>query len=154
MSEAIKFPTGELPDLNSEIGTPIHVGKLLRIDSGNLMREFETHAKWQGFIGFQHAEAKLAVGYMESDIARKEAEKYLYLKENFEKIYNYKPTVESIKAAVAVDAEVVKLEDKLRILKRRSDFLDVLRQAFLAKKDMLVSLGAHERSERNLSPTS
>ena len=73
---------------------------------------------------------------------------------DLESVFGYKGTLETIKAATTSDEEVCKLNEKLlRAMEQEAD-LEVVRSAYLARKDMLVSLGAHERSERKLTPTS
>lgn len=140
----------EIPQLRSSGGSRIPVVELLRIDPGNLHEAFVNHATWQGFISFQHAEAKLMVARAERMIKQLRAERWLYFKENLEELFSIKATIDSIESAIERDPEVKKAYDALFALEYRERQLDALRSAFLARKDMLVNLGADERAERRM----
>ncbi len=128
----------------------LNMAKLLRIDAGNLVDEYEKHAGWQGLIASYHAEAKIRVMRSEDEYDAKEAEAYFHLVENFETIYGAKPTVDRLKMALVSNPDLQALRNGIIELKAQELRLESARNSFMARKDMLISLGAHERSERKL----
>jgi len=130
----------------------LHMAKLLRIDAGNLTREYETHPGWQGLIAAYHAEAKIQVMRRQDAYDNKEAERYFYLRENFETIFNAKATIEALKMAIMNDPTLQAMRAEIVELRALETQLDAARQSFTARGSMLVSLGAHERSERKTGP--
>jgi len=149
MSALDNFLT-EIPKVLSTAGHEIKVVELLRIDPGNLYDAFVTHATFQGFIGFQHAEARLYTARAERLLKQIRAEKWIYFKEHLESVFSIKATESAIDAAIERDPEVKAAYAEIMNLEYRERQLDALRQAFLARKDMLITLGADERAERRM----
>jgi hypothetical protein len=147
-----ELPQTQMLSIKVDDEVTLNLAKLMRIDSGNLTREYETHAGWQAYVAALHADAQIRTMRKENELEHKESERFLYLKENFEKIYGYKPTMELLKMAVNTDPGLQEIRDEIVDLKAVEAQFFAARQSFLGRKDMLVSLGAHERSERKTSP--
>ena len=142
----------EMPSITTAGGSVLVVSELLRVDAGNLDNEMLKHASYQGFIGFQHAEAELMVSRASRKMRQLRATKFFYYKEHMESIYGVRPTADTVEAAVEKDVDVIKGYAELADLEHRERQLYVLREAFLARKDALVHLSANERIERRLRP--
>lgn len=150
MTELPAELAAEIPKLRSFGGHILDLPQLLRIDAGNLANEYQTHAGWQAFIAYQHSEAKILKERAERKVKAIEADKFLYFKERFESIFGFKPTETSIECAITRDPDYIAAVDELFDAKRLENIWEVARGAFLARKDMLVNIGAHERTERKM----
>jgi hypothetical protein len=146
------LPQAKLLIIQADEDVTLNLAKLTRIDAGNLVHEYETHPGWSALIASYHADAKIRVMRKENELDNREAEKFFYLKDNYEKLFGGKPTVESLKMAVQADPSLQALREEIVELKAQEIRLNAARESFLSRKDMLISLGAHERAERKTGP--
>lgn len=138
----------DLPQLVTEAGHVIPFGQLVAIDIQNLSLEYETHAAWQATIGHSHAVATASVERAKVNLKREEARQYFECRTELERAGVIKPTKDAIDSRVMLDEKVVKMQDDLLDLEEKEAILDVARRAFDSRREMLISLGAHERADK------
>lgn len=112
---------------------------LLKVQSTNLQREFESFAAWLAVVGtrVEALETKLAVA--DREFERAEAAAYLRRRVGLKK------TESTVKAEVTQDEEVQAAFDKVVATKRALGRYKAFRAALYAKKDMLEHLARQQR---------
>lgn len=142
----------QLPDsgITFTDGKVTSYNDLLLIDDTNLSAEFSQHAAWLGYIGVltAEAEADYEVAKLEADTVEAEADYQARLSLNSKGIKFTEPMV---KAWIAMDtsyinANTTKIE-KLKVYKT----MKALETAMKEKGSMLISLGATQRQEMDVT---
>lgn len=136
----------DLPQLVTAGGAIMPFPQLIAIDPQNLMAEYEQHAAWQATIGYACAKAQSFAESLKRRVKRMEASKYFSVQEDLRKA-GTRATVDAITNTVLLDPDIIDAQDALGAAEEKAAILEQALRAFIARKDMLVNLGAHERAE-------
>lgn len=117
------------------------------VDGASLEREFQDFSAAFSFWGARYAEAISNAATAEEHLKDVEAEVFLELRDM------KAGTVEEIKAKLRMDKRVVVARKMaMQTEARRTRFQHKVMGALSAKKEMLISLGAHRRAELGGDP--
>ena len=136
-----------IPRLKTSNGDKIPLSALLRIDPEDLIREYELQAPWMAVIQYEYGLIELRIERKEREIKEVEAAVFLRTRDRL-RLGNKIPNEATIKANVVVDDAIKALYVELFQLKEQVVALTAARTAFLARKDMLISLGAEVRLDK------
>ena len=137
----------QIPELVSPDGSPIPFASLLAIDIDNVAAEIEIQSAWQATIGYSYAMAESNSARAKRDLERKKAKLYGQYQSELASS-GLKVTEKALSSAIAIDPEIIALEDELLDCEREALILDVAYKAFLIRKDMIVQLSAGDRAGR------
>jgi hypothetical protein len=136
-----------IPKLTTESGRKIPLNALLRIDPENLIQEYELQSPWTAVLQYEYGLVELNIEKKEREIKEVEAEVFLKTRERL-RLGGKAPNEATIKANVVIDERIKDLYKQLFFLKEQANALSAARNAFLTRKDMLISLGAEVRLDK------
>lgn len=136
-----------IPKLTTASGNKIPLNALLRIDPENLVQEYELQSPWMAVLQYEYGLVELRIEKKEREIKEAEAEVFLRTRERL-RLGGKAPNEATIKANVVVDERIKELYEQLFSLKEQANVLGAARNAFLTRKDMLISLGAEVRLDK------
>lgn len=136
-----------VPKLKTSNGDKIPLNALLKIDPDDLVREYELQAPWMAVIQYEYGLVELRIEKKEREIKEMESAVFLRTRDRL-RLGNKIPNEATIKANVVVDDTIKTLYAELFQLKEQAVALTAARTAFLARKDMLISLGAEVRLDK------
>lgn len=117
------------------------------VDGAALDQEFQSYSATLSFWGARYAEAISNAAEAEERLKDIEAEVFIELRDQ------KAGTVEEIKAKVRQDRRVVTMRRMaMQTESRRARYQHKVMAALYAKKEMLISLGAHRRAELGGDP--
>ena len=147
-TERAKPDLDGIPRLKAMSGQEIPFSDIIKIDPDCLWDEYQEHAAWQATISFAHLRAKMAADLWEQRIMASRAEAEIYQRSHMEKQMGIKPTKDAVEAVIEIDPKISKMQEKLLSLRFDEDALRIARDAFYARKEMLISMGATERLDQ------
>ena len=136
-----------LPKVTTEDGKEIPLKALLTIDPDDLVSEYELQSPWMAVLQYEFGKIELRIERKEREIKEVEAEVFISVRDRL-RLGGKAPNEATIKANVVVDEQIKKLYAELFALKEKAVALSAARLAFLARKEMLISLGAEVRMDR------
>ncbi len=146
MSDYLPHPS-LIPKLKTRNGDKIPLNALLTIDPENLVREYELQSPWMAVLQYEYGLVELSIERKEREIKEAESEVFLKTRDRL-RLGNKIPNEATIKANVVVDERIKNLYQELFSLKEQANALSSARNAFLTRKDMLISLGAEVRLDK------
>lgn len=130
-----------MDDTLKVVGLPQNIAQMTKINEEDLEGEFARFAGDYAYWLWNRAKAQTAVSRRKVELELARADARTRLRDQLEKV-----KVDDAKAMVAEDALVQDAQDALINAELNEARISAIVEALRAKKDMLVSLGAHQRA--------